>query len=158
MKKALLTLLFAVVSMGAFAQFEQNTKYISTSLTGLNLSYNKATDFHLGLQATGGYFIQDGWMILGQLGYDHMKGHNDFTLGAASRYYMEQNGLYLNLGAKYQYMGPGINNVYLTPEVGYCFYVNHHLSIEPAVYYDLCVNNFSDYSTIGLKVGFGFYF
>lgn len=160
MKKTLLTLLLAVVSTGAFAQFEKGTKYVSTSLTGLNLSYNQHAKFTLGLQATAGYFLEDGWMLLGQLGWDHRDDYNDFTIGAAGRYYIVQNGLYLNLGVKYQHIGPDFvaNNVFLTPEIGYCFYVNRHLSIEPAVYYDMCLNNYSDFSTVGLKVGFGFYF
>ncbi len=160
MKKTLLALLLAVVSTGAFAQFEKDTKYGNVSLTGLNMSYNKYSKFTLGIQGTAGYFVQDGWMVLGQIGWDHRNNYNDFTIGAAGRYYIQQNGLYLNLGLKYQHIGPDYvaNNIFLTPEVGYCFYINRFLSIEPAVYYDMCLNNYADFSTIGLKVGFGFYF
>lgn len=155
-----IALLLAAVSMSAFAQFETGTKYVSTSLTGLNMSYNKNAKFNLGLQATGGYFFTDGWMALGQIGWDHKDSYNDFTIGAAARYYIEQNGIYLNMGLKYQHIGPDFvaNNVFLTPEVGYCFYLNHYVSIEPALYYDICLNKFADFSTVGLKVGVGFYF
>ena len=98
-------------------------------------------------------------MLLGQLGWDHRKSFNDFTIGAAGRYYIEQNGIYLNLGLKYQHIGPTVaNNIYLTPEVGYCFYINQHVSVEPALYYDMCLNDYSNFSTVGLKIGFGFYF
>ncbi len=160
MKKTLLALLLAVVSASAFAQFEKDTKYGNVSFTGLNMSYNKHSKFTLGIQGTAGYFVQDGWMVLGQLDWNHRESYNAFTLGAAGRYYILQNGLYLNLGLKYQHIGPDevANNIFLTPEVGYCFYINKFLSIEPAVYYDICFNNYSDFSTIGLKVGFGFYF
>ena len=53
MKKVFLTLLLAVISTGAFAQFEKGTKYVSTSISGLNLNYNKNAEFTLGLQASG---------------------------------------------------------------------------------------------------------
>ena len=159
MKKVFLTLLLAVISTGAFAQFGKGTKYVSTSISGLNLNYNKNSEFTLGLQASGGYFVCDSWMLLGQLGWDHRKNFNDFTIGAAGRYYIEQNGIYLNLGLKYQHIGPTVaNNIYLTPEVGYCFYLNRHVSVEPALYYDMCLNEYSNFSTVGLKIGFGFYF
>ena len=160
MKKIFLMLLFAVISLGASAQFEMGTKYVSTSLTGLNMSYNSNQDFRLGLQATAGYFFEDGWMMLGQVGFSHVKDHNDFSIGVAGRYYLQQNGLYLNFGAKYQHEGPNqiYNNIFLTPEIGYCFYLNQHVSVEPAVYFDMCLNKFSDFSTVGLKIGFGYYF
>ena len=64
MKKSLLLLLFAVVSMGSYAQFEQGTKYVGASLTGLNLSYSSGEKFGLGLQGTAGYFFADSWARL----------------------------------------------------------------------------------------------
>ena len=57
----------------------------------------------------------------------------------------------------YNYYG-NRNYVHLTPEVGYCFYVNNYLSIEPSVYCNLCLNRFSEGTEIGLKLGMGFYF
>ena len=50
------------------------------------------------------------------------------------------------------------NSINLTPEVGYCFYVNHFLSLEPSLYYNISLNDFSDSSKVGLKLGLGFYF
>ena len=41
---------------------------------------------------------------------------------------------------------------------GYTFYLNHYLAVEPAVYYKMSTNDFSDGSTVGLKIGLGFYF
>ena len=162
MKKLCFALLFAVVSLSASAQFEQSTGYLSASLTGLNLSYSSRERVHFGLNVTGGYFFEDSWMAYGVAGYNHRDQFDEFDLGAGARYYIVQNGLYLNMGLKYRYVNtPGmckVNNFLLTPEVGYCFYLNHYLSIEPAVYYDLSLNHFSDYSTVGLKIGFGYYF
>lgn len=161
MKKTLLLLLMAVVSISASAQFESGTSYVSASVTGMNLSYNKLSKFNIGLQAKGGYFLEDGWMALGGVEWGMQDGHSDLGVEAAGRYYMQQNGLYFNLGLKYKYWGLGScgqSTVYVTPEVGYCFYLNKHVSLEPAVYYDVCLNKFSDFSTFGLKVGLGFYF
>jgi len=163
MKKCLFTLLLAVMSLSASAQFEKYTSYLNTSLTGLNLSYSKDSKVTFGLQATGGYFFEDAWMVYGRFGYDHQfikggKDINNVKIGAGTRYYILQNGLYLNMGLQYEHRGVNSNYVQLTPEVGYCFYLNQHVSIEPAVYYDLCLNKFSEGSTVGLKVGFGFYF
>lgn len=163
MKKTILTLLLAVLSTSVFAQFEKYTTYLNTSLTGLNLSYSKDQKVTFGMQATGGYFVEDAWMLYGRLGYNHqyMKHAHDVNnvqLGAGFRYYIEQNGLYLGCGLQYEHRSPNTNYVQLTPEVGYCFYLNRHVSIEPAVYYDCCLNEFAAGSTVGLKIGVGFYF
>ena len=100
MKKVILSLLFAVVSMGAFAQFEQGTKYVNASLTGFGLDWAKAPGFHLGIGAGAGYFIADNWMLLGQIGWNHQDGANEFQLGAGARYYMKDNGLFFGGGMR----------------------------------------------------------
>ena len=68
MKKIILSLLLAAVSLGASAQFEQGTKYVGASLTGLGFGYSKSTDFYIGMKANAGYFVSDGWMLLGEFG------------------------------------------------------------------------------------------
>ena len=166
MRKYLMAIVMALVCTTASAQFEQGTTYLNTSLTGLNMSYSKDAKFTFGLDATGGYFFEDAWMLYGRIGYDHKyaKGPdndtNDVNVGVGARYYILQNGLYLNLGLKYEHRSNVEKGNYfdLTPEIGYCFYLNHYVSIEPAIYYDLCMNHFSDGSKVGLRVGFGFYF
>lgn len=165
MKRLFLALVMAVISVGAFAQFEQGTMYANTSLTGLNLSYSKNEKFSLGLDATGGYFIADDFMLFGRVGYSYKSDLHDWTVGAGARYYIRQNGLYLGLGAKIDQSILEQENhhsrhtsTFLTPEVGYCFYLNHYVSVEPAVYYDMSLNHFSSGSKVGLKLGFGFYF
>lgn len=165
MKRIFLALFVALVSVSAFAQFEKGTKYANTSLTGFDLSYMK-NNFHFGLDAKAGYFIEDAWMLYGQLGYNlqNIKGNgndlNSLSIGVGGRYYIEQNGLYLNMGLKldHQYNRTSFNNLYLTPEVGYCFYLNHYVSLEPALFYDLSINHFSEGSKVGVRLGVGFYF
>lgn len=160
MKKFFFALLFAAVSMSASAQFEQGTKYVSASVTEFGLNYSKFGGFCLGLEGTGGYFFADSWMVLGQFGWEHRPHTNVFDLGAGVRYYMIQNGIFFGGGLKYNHVGTqGKNdNFFLTPEVGYCFYLNNHVSVEPALYCDMCLNHFKDFTKIGLKIGFGFYF
>ena len=48
--------------------------------------------------------------------------------------------------------------VCLTPEVGYAFFLGRNLTVEPAVYYDLSLDETSQYSKLGFKIGFGLYF
>ncbi len=160
MKKIIFTLLFAVVSLGASAQFEKGTKYVGASVSDFGLSYSKYEDFRLGIHALGGLFVENSWMVLANFGWEHLPGNNSIDLGAGGRYYMQQNGLYFGGSFKYQHVCPDVkaDNFYLTPEVGYCFYLNDHVSIEPAVYCDMCLNHFKDFTKIGFKIGFGYYF
>ena len=162
MKKSLLLLLFAVVSMSSFAQFEKGTKYVGASLTGLNISYSTGEKFGLGFSANGGYFIEDSWMIHGILGYDHKwqdgPDFNEVVLGAGARYYFQSNGIFLGAGLQYRHSVAQNDFLQLPLEVGYCYYLNHFVSIEPAIYFEPCLNKFSDGTRVGLKIGFGFYF
>ena len=74
--------------MGANAQFEEGTKYVGASLTGLNISYSSGEKFGLGLQGTAGYFFADSWMLTGRLEYTHQwmpagqRDRNEVVLGA----------------------------------------------------------------------------
>lgn len=154
----MLSLLLLVMAMGANAQFNKKTKYISASATGFGMSYSSSEKFTLGLELTGGYFIEKAWMIYGRLGYDHTRYTDNFQIGAGGRYYFTQNGVYLGLGLQYAHATKSINNLHLTPEVGYAFYINRYITIEPAVYYNMSLNDFSNGSKVGLKVGLGFYF
>lgn len=164
-KKCFLALLLAVISLGAKAQFEQGTGYLNTSLTGLDLNYSKIGDFRMGVEAKGGYFVADSWMLYGNTAYNHQSlsgpDINSFNLGAGIRYYFYRTGVFLSGGLMYELEKNAANklhNVNFAAEAGYCFYVNHYLSIEPSIYYNLCMNHFSDGSKIGLKLGLGFYF
>ena len=164
MKKILLLLLFAVVSVSSFAQFEKGTKYVGASLTGLNLSYSSGEKFGLGLQATGGYFFADSWMAIGGLEYVHQwqsapfNDINAVAVRAGARYYFQSNGIFLGAGLQYKHAAVNADYLQLPLEVGYCYYLNQYVSIEPAIYFEPCLNKFSDGTRVGLKIGLGFYF
>lgn len=161
MKKIVIALLLATFTLGASAQFEKGTKYINASLSGFGLSYSKVPGFCMNIEAGGGYFIANDWMLKGLIGWDHKGDENEFNLGLGGRYYMKNNGFFFGGGLKYGLISPGVgtvHNAYITPEVGYCFYLNDHVSIEPSFYVDMCLNHFKDYTKVGLKISFGYYF
>jgi hypothetical protein len=162
MKKILITLcLFATFATAAHAQFERGKVVLNTSLTGLNLSYSDSEKGHFGLNAMGGYFILDNFALTGTVGMDLADQVNKYHFGVGGRYYMATNGLYFGgmvQDTSYSYKDADSDNDFsLVGEAGYAFFLSRTVTIEPAVYYNLSLSN-GDYSTIGLKVGFSFYF
>ncbi|MDO4172278.1 MAG: hypothetical protein Q4E63_05795 [Prevotellaceae bacterium] len=159
MKKIMSMLAMLTMTLAANAQFESGTKYVGASLTGINLSYNGAKETSIGIQAKGGYFVDDCWQINAMVGYDKpgkgIKGV--FQAGVGGRYYILQNGLYAGVNAK-AVLSSGYNDIMPGIELGYAFFLNDKVTIEPAVYYDQSLKSHSDYSTVGLKVGVGLYF
>ena len=173
MKKTLLGLLMAMCTLTANAQFEAKKIYIGASFSGLGISYSKQEKLRFDIDATAGFFVARNFLLFGRFGLDqkrvvlekynqeYSKFLNEITVGVGGRYYIEQNGIYLGLGLEYGHMEDAKHNyddLYLTPEVGYAFFVNQYLTIQPAVYYNICLNDFSGASKVGLKVGLGFYF
>lgn len=160
MKKVLFTMLLALVgATSAQAQFESGKKYLGVGIDGVGISYSQHSKLHFGLGAHAGYMIEDNFMLLGDLGFNYeKKDAQQVVIGGAGRYYIEQNGIFLQVGAHYLHEAPNFNDFTITPEVGYCFFVNGHLAIEPSVYYDVSVTSFSDKSKFGLKLGLGWYF
>lgn len=156
MKKivSLFLLLFLVTT--AKAQFKEGTKYVGTSFTGL--SYNSNEHLRFGVQADAGYFFADSWMLHANVGFEHTRKYNALSLGASLRYYILQNGVYLSAGAGFEHTSTGNNDIVVPLEVGYTFYLNHYIAIEPALYYKISLNDFSRGSTIGLRIGLGYYF
>ena len=121
--------------------------------------HEKSGVLNLGIEGKAGYLLEDNWMVLGQASLKHT-GSSDaassFTAGIGGRYYIVQNGLYLGANLKYLHADHSYNDLMPGAEVGYAFYINRSVTIEPAIYYDHSFNN-SDYSTVGLKVGIGIY-
>jgi len=157
MKRVFFILAMALTTLTASAQFEQGKAYLGASLTGLDLSYSGNTKLHFGVEAKAGYFFWDNIMGYGEMAYQHSgaDGIGDFfTIGAGGRYYIIQNGLFLGANAKYVHAShyddfmPGV-------EVGYAFFINRTVTIEPAIYYDQSFKRHSDYSTVGLRLGIG---
>ena len=158
MRKIAISLLLLVTAIGAKAQFTEGTKYVSASISGLEMGYSDSEKFTFGVKGTVGYFFADSWMTYATAGYDHKDHYDFFNIGTGVRYYILQNGLYLGLGPSFEHSNPNHNNVFITPEIGYAFYLNHYVTLEPSVYYNMSLNDFSNGSKVGLRIGFGYYF
>ncbi len=159
MKKLTIALIFAVMgATSAFAQFEKGKTYLGASVSGFDMSYSETTKFHLGLDVQAGKMIAQDWMLMGELGFNyHNSDTQSVSVGARCRYYIEQNGLFLSLGAKYLHEWKSYNDFFLTPEVGYCLFLNHNVMLEPSIYYNMSMTDFGDKSRFGIKVGIGFF-
>ncbi len=159
MKKLLILLFTVMLTLTASAQFEQGTTYINGSLSGLDLSYSGSKELHFGVEAKAGYFLVDEVMLYGQVGYDHDgdAGLNTVSIGTGVRYYMQANGIFLGANANLIHADHNYNDVLPGVEVGYAFYLSRTVTIEPSIYYNQSFKKHSDYSTIGLKIGFGIY-
>lgn len=160
MKKLLVAMIIAALgTTGAFAQFEQGKWYTSASLSNFDMSYSELSDFSLGADLNAGYTIKDNMMVIGEVGFDYSNSvWGELYLGAKGRYYIEQNGLFLGAGVKYVHLKKSVNDVQITPEVGYCHFLNRHVTVEPSVYYNMSLTEFGDYSKFGFKIGLGIYF
>lgn len=163
MKKVILSLaLLLTGALQANAQFEQGKKYIGASLSNLEMKYSKAKDFSFGLNLNGGYFIDNEIMAKAELGYGYAGKASSLNLGAGLRYYFENNGVFVGAGGEMQwneFSGYHDKFRFYTPvEVGYAFFINRHVTVEPSVYYKICYNEFKDYCDLGFKIGFGVYF
>ena len=159
MKKIFLSLLLLFTGItAANAQFAKGTKYVGASISGIGLSYSSSQKFRFGLDATAGYFMADCLMLRGNITYDHTKEINDVAVGAGARYYFDQCGVYLGAAAEYVHYTPSSNDVRIPIEVGYAFFVNRYITIEPSLYYKMSLDSFSEKSEVGARIGLGFYF
>lgn len=171
MKKVIFSLLCAVSALAASAQtynskpyqdrppFGEGKIYVATGFSGFDLNFSDSQKWNLSTSAKAGYLIQDNWMVLAQVGYDwHQKADNAFITGAGLRYYIEQNGLYVGMGANYVHKYHNYDDLMPTVNLGYAFFLNRTVTIEPEIYYNQSLKNHSDYSGFGLRIGFGIYF
>jgi hypothetical protein len=160
MKKKILTLAIALLAtITASAQFEEGKNYIGASVTGLDLSYNGSTEAKFGVNAMAGRFLADNLLVYGVAGFDHPGKDMDNTLtaGVGGRYYITQNGIFLGANAKFVHANSSYNDFMPGIEIGYAFFLSHTITIEPSIYYQQSFKRHSDYSTIGLRIGFGIY-
>ena len=159
MKKLFAIIMLLGATTAAMAQFEKDTKYVGASLTGLNLSVSDRHDLHLGLDLKGGYFIQRDWMVEGLFGFNYSDSKVErLVIGGKARYYTRENGLFYAAGLQYVHEYRRYDDLQLTPELGYCYYLNHYISVEPSIYLDMSLTDIGHKSELGLKVGIGIYF
>ena len=154
-------LVFSLTSNAQFQDrlpFAKDKFYTSASLSNFNLEHSNSESWKMGLNAKCGYLFEDDWMVTGNLEYDwHKTSPNDLTAGAGIRYYIEQNGLYLGAGANYVH-SVDFDDFRPNVQLGYAFFLNRTVTIEPEIYYNLSFKDHHDYSGFGLRIGFGIYF
>jgi len=160
MKKRILFLLTALtLSMASFAQFEQGKTYINGNISGLNAKFNGSDKWKIDLGFRGGYMVEDSWMLMGELDYNYRKYEpKTFALGAGVRYYIAENGLYLGAGAKFanhSFDGESTSDFLPNIQIGYVFFLNKSVALEPEFYYEQSLKDHSNYSNVGFRVGIG---
>ncbi len=137
--------------------FGEDKLYVATGLSGFNLNYDDCSKLQFNLQAKAGYLFADNWMVMAQTEYDwHKTMPNTFKAGAGLRYYIEQNGVYVGLSGDYVHQ-KRFDDFQPSAHVGYAFFLNRTVTIEPEVYYNHSFKD-NDYSGFGLRIGFGIYF
>ena len=166
MRKVLLAAISLMMAVSVNAQkylndsetpFTQGKVYVGASLSSTNLSYSGITGGCLGIQGKVGYFFADNLLGTAQLSYEKQKDVPfAITVGAGGRYYIEQNGIYLGASAIYKHQDD-FNDVMPSVQVGYSFFINRTVTIEPEIYYEQSFKNHKDYSTVGLRIGIGIY-
>ena len=138
--------------------FYQGKTYVSAYTSGLNLNWNQRDKWNLELGAKAGYFFDDNWMISANAEYDVIHAApNFFKAGAGLRYYFDQCGIYIGAGSNYAHCD-SYNDFMPTAQVGYAFFLNRTVTIEPEVYYNQSLKNHHDYSGLGFRIGIGIYF
>ena len=139
--------------------FYRGKIYAGASLSGFDLRYNQNEKWNFDLSAKGGYLLADNLMATGQMEYDYRKvGSNTFKVGVGGRYYIEQNGLWLGAGVNYVHQNSTYDDFMPTVQLGYAFFLNRTVTIEPELYYNQSFKNHDDYSGFGFRIGFGIYF
>lgn len=161
MKKLFLALFIAIATFqSASAQFEKGKIYGGASLSGFGMGYSRNAGFNMGLNVDGGYMFKKDWAVIGDFGFNVAGGDvSDVSVGGKVRWYMEQNGLFFGGGLKYKYWN--LNNGHdfvLAPEVGWCYFINKHVMLEPSFYTDLSFADFVHKTSFGIKAGISFFF
>lgn len=158
MRKTIATAMLALLaSVSANAQFEKGKVYLGASLSGMSLSYNGSEKTKFGVEAKGGYMVEDNVLLTGEVAYS--KQHEmpfSFGIGVGGRYYMIQNGLYLGASINYKHRDD-FSDLQPSVQLGYAFFLSRTVTVEPELYYLQSFKNHSDFSTIGVRVGVGVY-
>ena len=160
--KRLLTLLVLLATLSftkSHAQFDAGTGYLAAGLSNFNLNYTDKGGIRAGINIDGGYFLADCLMARASFGYKHKSKQNEHdTLAAGLLYNNNQNALTIGTADEFSHHAPNINNLHIPLELGYTFYLNHYVAIEPQVFYKVSVNDFTGGSEVGMRLGLGYYF
>jgi hypothetical protein len=170
MKKLFFVVAAALVSTGAFAQFNKGDMFLNAQTTSLGLDVydydgNSATEFNLGVN--GGYFFLDKLAAEVLLGFDYSKyegadeADTSLKFGVGVRYYFYDNFFARAAfgGTTYKGLVEEDKTEVLTAldlAVGYDFFLSEKVYFEPSLYYEKGMSELNKKeSTFGLRVGLG---
>ena len=138
--------------------FAEGKVFLGSSLSGLNLGYTDNEKWKMNFSVKAGYMLIDNWLVSVQAGYDYLQeGNNAFTVGGGLRYYIEDNGLFLGAGGNYVHHWHTYDDFLPTVQLGYSFFLNRTVTIEPEIYYNQSIQD-QKYSGLGFRIGVGIYF
>lgn len=159
MKRKIFSLFAALLlSLAAHAQFEQGKWYANVGFSGLDLNYSDLERWKLDLSAKAGCLFADNWMVTAGMEMQRQTdGPRNFAAGAGLRYYVVRNGLFLGAEGKYVHR-LGFDDFVPSVSLGYCFFLNRTVTIEPEFYYNNSTTHIRDYSDAGFRISFGIYF
>jgi len=128
---------------------------------------SETSGVHFGINPSLLFFITDGLAIGTRVsaGFSSSEGNFSYNLGLGPelRYYFDF-GLFIKAGASYDFNhneSYTYNSISVEPAIGYAIFLNPHVAIEPAFYYNLDLTNY-DYTTsttkyvnnyLGIQVG-----
>jgi hypothetical protein len=154
MKKIIFTIVATMLVCTTFAQVPVQLKkgniLIETSSTEVNIRFTNGVSLNIGGQ--GGYFVMDNLMIGGILGLNvqsqqisdgwggaSTQTSTSFDFGAGARYYFlaSDMGALFASGLFKVTVGSGDAIFGVAFNVGYAFFLNKYISIEPLMWLDL---------------------
>lgn len=157
MKKSLIFLITFLCCLSMSAQFEKGKKYLGANLNGLDLSFNNKTDMSFDVGANAGYMIEKDLLLLGTFDVNYYDSDIQyFRLGGKLRYFFDNCGIFVGAGANFISNHNLYDDFQVTAELGYCYFLNRNLTIEPSIRYDL---GFSESGrTLGFAIELGCFF
>lgn len=130
-------------------------------------SSSETSGVYFGINPSLLFFVSDGLAIGTRVsaGFSSSEGNFGYNLGLGPelRYYFDF-GLFIKAGASYDfnhYESYTYNSISVEPAIGYAIFLNPHIAIEPAFFYNLDLTNY-DYTTytnkyvnnyLGIQVG-----
>ena len=160
------------IAVGVMAQTEQGKIRIggSSSLDFINLKHDGAdgSTNMFDLNLNGGYFIMDNLSIDVGLGFSMEKyseandASTTFTGEIGARYYLPVN---VFAGAGFDFMsykeGESVSGTGVKLKVGYSWFVNDNIAIEPIIGYRIGLTDkdkYTKYNQISAQVGISLFF
>lgn len=117
---------------------------------------SNSSGVHFGINPTLLFFVSDGLAIGTRVsaGFSSTEGNFGYNIGLGPefRYYFDF-GLFIKAGASYDFNHNETykyNSITVEPAIGYAIFVNPHVAIEPAFFYNLDLTNY-DYTTFTSK-------